>query len=272
LYQLIFIDIDGTLLTSEHTISAGTLAAIERVSNRNNIPVILTTARPPQAIEKIYTQLHLHSPAVCFNGALILDKDNSGNFYYLSTSAIDTTFLNTIQDTALQYPVSISFYKWDKWFSHQYDHWINQEEDITDTKAIITNTQLLIQQWITEHDGPNKILLMGAPDDIDAVEQVLKNVTHHQLNIYKSKPTYLEIMNSAASKKAAIRFLLDRYQLNYEHVLAIGDNYNDIEMLQLAGLGIAMGNAPDAVKACADFVTLSNDAEGIQFALDKFLP
>jgi Cof subfamily protein (haloacid dehalogenase superfamily) len=271
MYKLIFIDIDGTLLTSDHIISKGTLSAIERVSNVHHIPVILATARPPQAIEKIYNQLCLHSPAVCFNGALILDRNTTGNFYFLQTSTIDSNFLNPIYNTALQFSVNISFYKEDQWFTNQHDYWIQQEEQITETKAIITNISLQIDQWINENNGPNKILLMGAPDEIDKVELALKNATHHQLNIYKSKPTYLEIMNNTASKKAAIHFLLNKYNLSYENVLAFGDNFNDIEMLQLAGVGIAMGNAPVAVQACADFVTLSNDAEGIQFALDKFI-
>src|SRR5438477_9263394 len=137
MYKLIFIDIDGTLLTSEHKISTGTLLSIQRISEINKIPVILTTARPPQAIEKIYAQLNLNAPVICFNGALIMDKDKDGNLFPLLASNLNTGFLDIINSTASQYKVNISFYKMRKWLTNKYDHWIKQEEDITETKAVI---------------------------------------------------------------------------------------------------------------------------------------
>ena len=78
-------------------------------------------------------------------------------------------------------------------------------------------------------------------------------------------------MVNLVSKTTAIKFLMDKYAIAREEVMAIGDNYNDIEMLQFAGLGIAMGNAPADVKVCADYVTLDNDSEGIQNVLNRFI-
>lgn len=271
MYKIIFLDIDGTLLTSEHTILPGTLSSIQRIISKNKIPVILATARPPQAIVKIYNQLQLDSPVICCNGALILDKDTGDNFYYRNSIAIESSFVPIINDAVTGHTVSLSFYKLDQWITNGHGYWIQQEEEITETKAIISDTLLAIQKWVDENDGPNKILLMGEPACIESIEPVLKEITNHRLNIYKSKPTYLEIMNRAASKVSAINFLLDTYQLTDKDTLVIGDNYNDIEMLKLAGMGVAMGNAPDEVKAHADFITLDNDSEGIQFALDKFI-
>lgn len=95
--------------------------------------------------------------------------------------------------------------------------------------------------------------------------------TDYQLSIYKSKATYLEIKNIAASNKMAINYLLKQYHVTPNEVIAIGNNYNDIEMLQMAGLGVAMGNAPEEVKAHADYITLDNDSDGISFALEQFI-
>jgi hydroxymethylpyrimidine pyrophosphatase-like HAD family hydrolase len=78
-------------------------------------------------------------------------------------------------------------------------------------------------------------------------------------------------MNGIASKTSAIIFLLEQYGLTKNDVLAIGDNYNDIEMLQFAGMGIAMGNAPAAVKVHAQYIIFDNDSDGIKSALDKFI-
>jgi Cof subfamily protein (haloacid dehalogenase superfamily) len=268
MYKILFIDIDGTLLTSDHKISSGTLSAIQRVRKVNKIKVILTSARPPQAVKKIYSQLDLDSPVVYFNGALILQKNDS---CLLHTATVNTSFLGVINNAAVQYKLSISFYKTDEWFSDNLNSWIDQEEQITGVKATIVNSNSQIEKWKNESEGPHKILLMGEPRDIDLIEPVLKEHTGHQLNIYKSKPTYLEIMNGSASKKSAMLFLLEKYGLTDKDVMAIGDNYNDIEMLQYAGLGIAMGNSPEEVKAHARFITLDNDSDGIKFALDKFV-
>lgn len=271
MYKLIFIDVDGTLLTSNHKISDGTLSVIRRISEINQIPVILTTARPPQAVEKIHIQLNLNSPIVCFNGALIIQIKEPGNFRSLRSSSVNASLVSTINSAASEYKVSVNFYKSGEWFCNNHDDWIQQEEKITGTRATILNTSLQIQKWIYDNDGPHKILLMGEPDEIDKIEPILKSHTGHELNIYKSKPTYLEITNGIASKTSAIIFLLEQYGLTKNDILAIGDNYNDIEMLQFAGMGIAMGNAPAAVKAHAQYITSDNDSDGIKSALNKFI-
>lgn len=145
------------------------------------------------------------------------------------------------------------------------------EEQITGTKAVILNMDMQIQEWANQNEGPHKILLMGESGQIDKIEPVLKKITFNRPNIYKPKPTYLEIMSDPASKTLAIIFLLTKYGLTNKDVLAIGDNYNDIEMLRFAGMGIAMGNAPDQVKAHAKYITLDNDSDGVKFALDAFI-
>ena len=79
-------------------------------------------------------------------------------------------------------------------------------------------------------------------------------------------------MNIASNKHSAIEFLLKKFNVSGKEIIAIGDNYNDLEMLRMAGMGIAMGNAPEDVKAQADFITLDNDSDGIPFALEQLLP
>jgi Cof subfamily protein (haloacid dehalogenase superfamily) len=271
MYKIIFIDIDGTLLTSDHKISAGTLSTIQRVNQFNKIPIILTSARPPKAIQKIYYQLGLNAPVVCFNGALLIKMEDTGNYLTLNSHTIPTFLLKQTHAIAAMHHVSLSIYTSSQWYSNNYDKWIKQEEKITKTNAVILNTPLQLNNWQTANDAPHKILLMGEPDKIESISLRLKKHTGNKLNIYKSKPCYLEIINSSASKTSAVIFLLQQYGLTQKDVLAIGDNYNDAEMLEFAGMGIAMANAPDEVKARAQFVTLNNDADGVKFALDKFI-
>jgi Cof subfamily protein (haloacid dehalogenase superfamily) len=91
------------------------------------------------------------------------------------------------------------------------------------------------------------------------------------LNIYPSKPTYLEIMPKMASKTSAIQVLQDKFGVHQSEIIAMGDNYNDIDMLAYAGLGIAMGNAPDEVRKQAKEITLTNDEDGVAAALLKYV-
>jgi len=273
LYKLLFIDIDGTLLASDHQISPSTQACIKRVSLKNKIQTILTTARPPQAVKDFYCVLNLSSPVVCFNGALILkDLAPDRNDLVLQSLNIAPKFLEQVYAIAAESKVNISFYASSEWITDCYDDWIMQEENITRTKVSVADVSMQINNWANENYGPHKILIMGEPDELDNISKILKVKTNHQLAIYKSKPTYLEIMNIAASKNTAIEYLLRKYNVSSKEIIAIGDNYNDIEMLQMAGLGIAMGNAPEEVKMHADFITLDNDSDGISIALDQFIP
>ena len=92
------------------------------------------------------------------------------------------------------------------------------------------------------------------------------------MQIHRSKPTYLEIANKAASKSQAIAFMADTFGVSIADTVAFGDNYNDLDMLRAAGYSIAMGNAPDDIKAQADYVTADNDQDGLAQVLEAWFP
>ena len=112
---------------------------------------------------------------------------------------------------------------------------------------------------------------MAEPAKINAAEEYLKNSGFNDLNIHKSKPTYLEIMNNKASKRLGIQKLLEMINIDPEKIITIGDNYNDIDMLRFSKTSVAMGNAPDEVKKFATYVTDTNNNEGIKKALTFLL-
>jgi Cof subfamily protein (haloacid dehalogenase superfamily) len=103
------------------------------------------------------------------------------------------------------------------------------------------------------------------------IEQTLKTKYEDMLHITRSKPHFLEIMHPEADKAKALEIIAKHYGIERHEVMAIGDSYNDIEMLEWAGLGIAMGNAFETVKDAADFVTASNEEEGVAEALRRFV-
>lgn len=261
---MVFSDIDGTLLTTEHTISPGTKQAVLACKERN-ISFILISARMPDGMFPIQRILTIHDPLVCYGGALIINEGDIG--HPLLNISMDPALVTDLYGLISQrFPnICFSAYRINTWLVPDPENpWIRQEQAIAGTPAQIFN-------FSTETEMPpvNKILCMGKPDQIADLEQMLGE-RKTDATFYRSKPTYLEITDPGATKAIALDFLIKRSGIRREQTMAFGDNDNDIEMLRFAGRGLAMGNAPEGVKEAADDVTFSNNQDGIATALHKF--
>ena len=255
-YKAVFSDIDGTLLNSQHQITPKTEEAIKNVL-KQGIPFIPVSARPPYAITPYTEQLGAQHGMICYSGALILDK-NLTALYSVILAPQDLQKLNTLLADFTH--LSISYYAGLDWFCNDVNNdWIKQESEITGLSA------KLLQGNLTD---VHKILIMGSAEEIQRVEPVLKQALPH-LSIHRSKDEYLEIMNPAATKAKAIQFMAQHLGINAKQVIAFGDNFNDLDMLQYAGLSIAMGNAPEAIKQAAKEVTATNNEDGIALVLNR---
>lgn len=259
--MIVFSDIDGTLLTSQHRITPATAAKIRAVV-QGGIPFILVSSRPPQGIFPLQRALGISSPIVCFGGGMVMDADGA----VLQSAALPDGAAEEIRALAAEaFPeVCITGYTADHWLVHEpSDKWVAQEQDITGIVPAVCDT--------FPHTGMFKLMCMGEPEHIRALRDAL-SARYPRLTIHPSKDTYLEIMDKAALKSQAMRFLCARYGTPLKATAAFGDNYNDIDMLQAAGVSYAMGNAPDAVKQCAAHVTADNDHDGVKQALDSLFP
>ena len=255
-YKAVFSDIDGTLLNSQHQITPKTEEAIKNVL-KQGIPFIPVSARPPYAITPYTEQLGAQYGMICYSGALILDK-NLTALYSVILAPQDLQKLNALLADFAH--LSISYYAGLDWFCNDVNNnWIKQESEITGLSA------KSIQGNLTD---AHKILVMGSAEEIQRVEPVLKQALPH-LSIHRSKDEYLEIMNPAATKAKAIQFMEQHLGISAEQVIAFGDNFNDLDMLQYAGLSVAMGNAPDAIKQAAKEVTATNNEDGIALVLNR---
>jgi Cof subfamily protein (haloacid dehalogenase superfamily) len=263
-FKMICLDIDGTLLNSNHKISKEVKDTINIVANKKKMLVILVSARMPKGIIFLQKELEINQPIVCYSGALVLDKDGKT----ISKKFINVLDLEEIYKLVLKYNIHISLYKNDEWYVEKMDYWAKQESEITNIIPKITDFNDLIELWKKEGKGPNKILCMGNADKITFLKE---NIKVNDLNIYPSKQTYLEIMPTNTTKTSAISCLQKKFDVNRAEIITMGDNYNDIDMLEYAGLGIAMGNAPEDVKKHARDVTLTNDEDGVAEALKKYV-
>jgi len=263
--QIILIDIDGTLITSDYQITKETKSVINRIHKDYQIPVVLTTARPFRGMKFIYQELDLVSPVICYNGAQLIDYNEE----LLINKEIHKTSVENLLTKFTEHNLTINIYQGNDWYVSRIDQLVKSEQEVVRFKATEMDLENLMRGEIDR--GFNKILLMGDPENIDHVENILVKDYSKDLNACKSKPHYLEILSSNTSKLTTLKLLLDQMQIKNDSALAIGDNFNDMDMLRYVGLGIAMGNAPPKVKSSADVITSSNDDDGVRKALENYV-
>lgn len=263
--RLICLDIDGTLLNSRHEVTEHTKCVIGKAS-KMGIPVVLVSARMPSAMTFIRDELGLTDPVCSYGGALIMRQDE-----VLVNHWIPAEVSAAVWRAATGLGIHVSVYRENGWYVQAMDEWALQEGEITRLKPTVCDLPGLLADWERHGSGANKLLLMSEPEKIREVKEALTGIEGLAAEIYRSKDTYLEIMPEGIGKKEAVEDLCRLYGIPVEAVLAAGDNDNDKQMIRIAGIGVAMGNAHESVKECADFVTKSNDEDGVAYAIEKFV-
>jgi Cof subfamily protein (haloacid dehalogenase superfamily) len=262
MYKAVFLDMDGTLLTSHHVVSEPTRNSIRKLREKS-VLVCLVSARPLHGILHYAQDLGLmDTPIISLNGSYI---SMHGEIIFQSPVAADHA--SQIQEILSTEPASIIHYQQMEWFSDKLDKFVEKEQKITRIPIQIQDFPKTLRYWKELKTGPNKILIVGSKEWISQKQTETRLAFGNELNICTSKPIYLEIMSGQSSKVKAVQFVMERYHLKQEEIIAIGDNFNDEEMIAFAGMGVAMGNAPAEVKALAKYTTDTNNQDGVHKAL-----
>jgi len=264
--RLICSDIDGTLLNIKRKLSEKTIFEIKR--NRP-IPFILISSRMPHALTHLQEELNiLKSPLIAYNGGLIIADGNT-----ISSTEISHNSTYNIYEFCKKTSLHLSLYHHNEWCVPEMDYWAQRESNNTKVKPTIQNIETTLTDWKNKNIGAHKIMVMGNSNELDRLVAYVDKEHAENVVGYRSKPEYLEISHQSISKKTALITLLsEKYpQLKMEHVIAFGDNYNDIEMLESVGTGVAVANAIDDVLAIADYVTSANVDDGVANYLESFL-
>lgn len=261
-FHAVFCDIDGTLLDEQRTVRPRTKEKILSL-HKAGTPFILVSARNPEGVYRVQDALGIQAPVVCYGGALVLDVEkkpvHSIGFDMQKAIGLKKHIASAWQD------VTVTVYSYDNWFVDSIDDpRVVAEAGVTGAIPKEITTEALA----AHPENAHKMLCIGDPADILAMEESLRG-EYPDLVMIKSAPYFLEIMHSQVNKSNALRYLCQAMRISPADVVAFGDNYNDIDMLECAGMGIAMGNAPEAVKEKADRTTLDNDHEGVYEALDS---
>ena len=259
--KIIFSDVDGTLLNSEHQLLPETLYSIQLLQQQE-IPFVIVSARSPSGIYPIQEKYGFKSPIISYSGSLILDENKTVLWSRGLSKQITGEIIGFIEQK--QFNCSWNIYSEDIWIvKDKKDPRIIREENIVQASAIEGNIDLL-------HDDADigKVLCMCDPDDILDIEQELKTA-FPQLSIVKSSDILLEIMPNGITKRTAVKYLCDLWGIPVEAAAAFGDNYNDVEMLETVGKPFLMGNAPEKLKKQFENITDTNDENGIYHGLIK---
>ena len=259
--KIILSDIDGTFLTDAKTTCPLHAEAIKSVVAKG-LKFVFVSARMPEAIYPITDALGMaHTPVISYSGGMVLTEDEE-IIFDKKISAEDAKKILA----AMNYwkDISINYYTGRRWFVEAIDERIQHEMDITQATAEVESFDKLQSEKIF----PNKILVMCAPSTCREMEIELGK-KFPALNVVRSAPHLLEIMDKSVSKATGIEVLLKHYGFTVDEAIAFGDNYNDTEMLELVPQSVAMANAPDDVKKLAAAVTDSNEVGGIYTYLKK---
>lgn len=265
-YKLIALDIDGTLVRHNGELTTAVRDALIKAQREYGMRVVLASGRPFPALLALSEALELEQ----YSGYLM--PYNGGQIYsarHLSSpihaEALDDALIPELYRLSSEAGVNILSY--------------NESELLTEDPACpyvqkevgITGMPIRkLSHFVDEVPSARpKCLAVGPPERIEALERMVKAQLSGRLDAFRSNPNFLELVPPGVNKGRGLAALMERLSLHREEVIAVGDNYNDVEMIQTAGLGVAMANAPEPIKTCADYVTKSNEEDGVAHLLEK---
>ncbi|MBZ0305781.1 MAG: Cof-type HAD-IIB family hydrolase [Anaerolineae bacterium] len=263
--QLIAVDLDGTLLNSQHQLTPRTRAALQ-AAVRQGIQVVVATGRTRSAptAGRVIEELGLTSPGIFSQGLMIHNADGSVRFQQSISTERAAEVIRFSEANRLHYygaSGATLFMQPDNPFVvamlEQY-----HEPSPREVPSLL---------HILDSHPINKFVFIEAPERLTDLRDFLLPQLVDGENLFASAPEFLEFVPAGASKGAALARLIEELNIPRESVLALGDAENDIEMLQVAGIGVAMGNAMPHVKEIADYITLSNDEDGVAEAIERFV-
>lgn len=266
MYKVIVLDLDGTLTNSKKEITKRTKEALLKAQEQG-VKVVLASGRPTQGIVALADELELETYGgyiLSFNGARIIDYKTKEIVFQ---QTLPTEWIPTLIDLAKQYEIEFLTYEDDSILA----------SDITSQYVEIESriNKMNVRQMKNPTEEITfeipKILMVGDGDYMATVEPKVQEATKGVLSVYRSEPYFLEVMPKGVDKATSLARLLEELKLTKEEMIACGDGFNDLSMIQFAGLGVAMENAQPIVKEHADYITTSNDEDGVAKVVEKFI-
>lgn len=265
-YKLLVLDIDGTLTNSQKQITAKTKKALMKAQAKG-VKLVIASGRPTCGVTPFAEELKLSKYGgyiLSFNGAKIINCETNEVLY---DKSIPQEMLSYIYDLSKENKVNLLTYEGNTVITEEpNDQYIEIESRINKMEIKKVNSfKDYVQFPVT------KCLMVADGDYLSTVETKVREKLGDKLNVFRSEPFFLEIMPKNIDKAYSLRQLLEKLGLTKDEMIACGDGFNDKSMIDYAGLGVAMENAQDAVKEVANYITLSNDNDGIASVVEEFI-
>ncbi len=265
--KLIAIDMDGTLLLPDHTISPAVKNAIAAARERG-VNVVLCTGRPFAGVENYLKELHMDRPndyCITYNGALVQKAQDGSTVAQTALNYDDYRYLEQIARE-----VGSHFHALDRYTLYTANRDISY---YTVHESFIANIPLVFcePENMDKNGQYLKVMMIDDPVILDKAIARIPDEVHERYTLLKSSPYFLEILDKRVNKGTGVKALAESLGIKQDEVMTLGDQENDIAMLEYAGMGVAMGNAIDKVKEVSDFVTKSNLEDGVAYAIEKFV-
>jgi Cof subfamily protein (haloacid dehalogenase superfamily) len=259
--RLVAVDLDGTLLDAKKQVSPPTLEAIRSIC-QNNVKVVIASARPPRSVRHIYKLLELDTWQINYNGAVIWDEPAGRVLFHRPISGkLTQRVIATARDMFEEVQVSVEIL--DRWYTDRPESAYTTETGRLFKPDQVAPLETFCNQPVT------KLLFLAEPRIISRLEaELLRDFP--EASVLRSDPELIQVMHPDASKAAALSRVARHYGVPMANVMAIGDAVNDIPMLQIAGVRVAMDNAHALVKLEADWVAPSNNDHGVHAALRRY--
>jgi Cof subfamily protein (haloacid dehalogenase superfamily) len=264
-YKMIVLDMDDTLLTDDHIISEATKTAL-MLAQEKGVKVVLASGRPTYAMLDAAKELRLAeygSFILSFNGAKITNCQTNEELF---SSTLSPETVHQLFDLSQRENIWIHTYMNDEIITQENNPFTEIEGKLT---GLPIKTVADFKQTVSS--PVVKVLMVKEENYLKEVEARLQKELANDLSVMRSKPYFLEFTELGVTKGTSLAILIEKLGISREEVIAIGDSYNDVAMIEFAGLGVAMGNAPDDVKQLADYVTDTNNNDGIAKVIDMFI-
>lgn len=263
MYKLLVLDFDDTLLQSDLSISDKNKEAIKKAKEQG-VQILFCSGRSSESMRPYIECMDIHGDEdyfVSFNGARI-DQVTGKTIF---NEGIKQPLLNELIDLADTYNITLQLYQ-----DHMY---AAKENAIIKEYVGLTSSTVEIVEDLKTLNSSTKVLFNCK--DIPLLEKIQKIIIEKygdEVNVFFSKPTYLEVLNKKANKGLAVEYMANKLKIDSSEVIAVGDSFNDSYMIQYAGLGVAVANAREEVKAIADYVTQADhNHDAVAEVIERFL-
>lgn len=267
MYKLIALDIDGTLLNTEKKITKDVFTSIQE-AKKSGTKVVLSTGRPLPGVTPLLEELNLTDDGdyvICFNGAVVqevksekvisnieMNYDDFKNIYDVVKELNTNVHINTPTNVITPHKVPSKY--------------TLLESNLNQIPIVYKN-----EDEINDNITFCKIMIVDEPERLEEILNLIPKKLYDNYTVVRSAPFFLEFLNKKANKGTALQALCENIGIDIENTIAVGDEENDQHMINLAGLGVAMGNARDSIKNIANYITKSNNEHGVAHVIDKFI-